>query len=63
MTHQGRCVVLWDPCPFTLGDEPLPCGVEHCASECGIGYAEFRIGLHYLVHGERWKQPASVWQG
>ena len=25
--------------------------------------AKFRIGLHHLVHGECWKQPACFWQG
>ena len=63
MTHQSSRVVLWDTSPFTLGDEPLACGVEHGALKCGIADAEFRIGLHYLVHGERWKQPALLWQG
>ena len=51
-----------NPCPFTLGDEPLAGRVEHCASQVWIGYAEFRIGLHNLVHAERWKQPALAWQ-
>ena len=63
MTNQGCRIVLWNPCPFTLGDEPLACGVEHGASQVWIGYAEFCIRLHYLVHGEGWKQPALLWQG
>ena len=63
MTYQSSRIVLWYPRPFTLGDEPLACGVEHCASQVWIGYAEFRIGLHHLVHTEGWKQPALLWQG
>ena len=63
MTHQCSGVVFWDTCAFTLSDEPLPCGVEHSASECGVDDAKFRMGLHNLVYGERWKQPALFWQG
>ena len=63
MTNQSSCVVFWNPCPFTLGDEPLAGLVEHCASEVRIGYSKFRIGLHNLVHTECWKQPALSWQG
>jgi len=63
MTNQSSCEMLWDACPFTLGDEPLPCRMEYSTSEVWIGYAEFRISLHNLVHGERWKQSALLWQG
>ena len=63
MTNQGSCVVLWNACPFTLGDEPFPCSVEHSASEVWVADAEFGIGLHHLVHSERRKQPALLWQG
>ena len=63
MTHQGCCVVLWDTSPFTLRDEPLAGGVEHSTSQVWIADAEFRIGLYHLVHVERWKQPALLWQG
>ena len=40
MPDECRCVVLWYPCPLTLGDEPLPCGMEHRARELGIGVSE-----------------------
>ena len=29
MSHERRGEVLRDTCSLTLGDEPLPCGVEH----------------------------------
>ena len=36
MTNQGSRVVLWYPRPFTLGDEPFPCRVEHSTSKSGM---------------------------
>ena len=45
MPDQGSRVVLRYACPLTLGDEPLACGVEHSASECGIVDAEFGIAF------------------
>ena len=63
MPYQSSCVVLWYPCPLTLGDEPLPGGVEHCACEIGVGYAELCISFDHLVDVERWKQSALGWQG
>ena len=50
MPYQSSCKVLWYPSPFTLSDEPLPCGVEHRALEREIGDAEFGTGLNNPVH-------------
>ena len=63
VSNQSSCVVLWYPCALTLGDKPLPCGVEHGAIESGVGCSEFRIGFNHLVHSERWQQPTYSWQG
>ena len=35
--NQSSFVMLWHACPLKLGDEPLPCGVKHCSSECRMG--------------------------
>ena len=50
MANQCRCIVLWNTGALTLGDEPLPCGMEHCASDCGIVDVEFGIGFDNPVH-------------
>jgi hypothetical protein len=63
MAYQSSRIVLWDTCPFTLGDEPLAGRVEHSAMELWVSPPEFGIGFDNPVYCQVWKQSASLWQG
>ena len=45
MPYQCRRVVLWYACPLTLGDEPLPRGVEHRALELRVEPSKLGVAL------------------
>ena len=63
MPNECCRVVLRYASPLTLGDEPLPCGMEHSARELGIGVSEPGVSLHNPVHCQMREQPTLPWQG